>query len=57
MKTQSIMEDILIWTDGNKHYCEFTIDKSIADKYNLKVGDDIDIIEFFKEIGAIIISE
>ena len=43
MKTQSIMEDILIWTDGNKHYCEFTIDKEVFDKLNLKVGDEIDL--------------
>lgn len=43
MKTQSIMEDILLWTDGNKHYCEFTIDKKVFDKLNLKVGDEIDL--------------
>lgn len=47
------MENLLLWNQDGKHYCEFTIDKSIVEKYNLKEGDEIDIIEFFKEINVI----
>ena len=45
MKPQSIMEDILLWNEGQKHYCEFTIDKKTLEELNLKVGDEINLTQ------------
>lgn len=44
------MEQMLLWKEEGKYYCEFVIDRSIVEKHNLKAGKEINIIDFFTKL-------